>query len=60
VIRGALLMAAGVALAIYTVATSPGCYDPNKPPPCDPSTIDWPRCIDPTQPMAVRDGGSER
>lgn len=34
-----------------------GCYKGN--PPCDPSTVDWPRC-DPTQPAAKRDGGAER
>ncbi len=35
-----------------------GCYKGN--PPCDPSTVDWPRC-DPTQPpMSKRDGGAER
>lgn len=32
------------------VAFAAGCYDPNKPPPCHPGTIDYPRCIDPTQP----------
>lgn len=45
-------IAAFVALALFV-----GCY--TRPPPCDPSTIDWPACIDPTQP-ALADAGAPR
>lgn len=37
-------------LLLFVLALSASCYNPNKPPACDPSTIDWPRCVDPTQP----------
>lgn len=57
-IRGALLVAAGLAMAVYALASAVGCY--RELPPCDPSTIDYPRCLDPTQPLAARDAGAER
>lgn len=59
-IRGALLTAAGLVLLAYAMVSAVGCYDPNKPPPCNPSTIDYPRCLDPTQPTAARDAGVDR
>lgn len=33
---------------LLTMAVLSACY--KTPPPCDPSTIDYPRCLDPTQP----------
>jgi hypothetical protein len=56
----ALLLSAGITLGIYAAMSAPGCYDPHNPPPCDPSTVDWPRCRPWDPPMAVHDGGAER
>jgi hypothetical protein len=50
------VLAAAAACSVW----AGGCYDPNKPIPCDPSTIDYPRCLDPTQPTVPRDAGAER
>lgn len=36
--------------ALLALVILASCYDPNKPPPCHPGTIDYPRCIDPTLP----------
>lgn len=49
-----------LALAVLALAGAVSCYDPNKPPPCHPGTIDYPACIDPTQPRAARDAGADR
>ena len=53
-----LLLAGAAGLGVYGAW---GCYDPSKPIPCDPTTIDWPRCRNPTDPpMVPRDGGLDR
>lgn len=42
--------------AFLTLLAFSACY--TTPPPCDPTTIDWPRCIDPTQPARKADAGA--
>lgn len=42
------------ALFYFSLALLGACYDPNNLPPCDPSTIDYPRCLDPTLPSKAK------
>jgi hypothetical protein len=44
--------------AFLLTAALVACYD--KPPPCNPNTIDWPRCIDPTQPSLKGDASAPK
>lgn len=37
-----------------------GCYHIEDVPPCDPGSLNYPQCIDPTQPAAARDAGADR
>lgn len=37
-----------------------GCYDTHNPPPCTPSSVDWPRCRPWDPPMAAHDAGADR
>ncbi len=49
------MLVVGLVMTAYLLVAAAGCYRGD--PPCDPSTVDWPRCRPWDPPMVGVDGG---